>query len=395
MNRTSLLFSVFLFFAITSTTFAQDSLLTSLAKNNLTTFIKHEGTFSGPGWEKIIKNATASNDVLIGEDHFTNEIPYFTSAIASKIKFENFFCEIDPFTADILQKKIKNLSQTELQDYTNTYGNAFSFYAFAPEFDLLKQLSKSNTTIRGTEQILLVADRIICSELQKITKDETAKHIYKVIADSSKIYFDNFLKDQSKSFYLLTDSFARNMDKLSALKLSEQEIKIIDALKLSAKIYKSRNHVLRIQLMKHQLMQSYNSWSDKKNLFKYGANHLARGESFLDIYDIGSLVSNINDANYKSSLHIMILGISGTQASPFEGLPVENINPEDSFLKSLKPIIKIVDGEQWHCFDLVPLRKELNAGKLKITDIKMQRIIKGYDLLVIIPKVTASRFAKK
>lgn len=395
MNRPSLLLSAFLFFSTTSISFAQDSLLTSLAKKNVTTFIKQADTFSGPGWEKIIKKATASNDVLIGEDHFTNEIPYFTSAIVSRIKFENFFCEIDPFTAEILQGKIKNLSETALQNYVDTYGNAFSFYAFAPEFELLKQLNRSNTTIRGTDQILLIGDRIICNELQQTTKNKEAKQLYKLIADSSKLYFENFLKDQKKPFYLLTDDFAKNMNKLSLLKLSPQETKIIDALKLSAKIYKSQSNKLRIQLMKNQLMQPYNSWAGKRNLFKYGANHLAKGESFLDIYDMGNLISNINDANFKSSLHIMILGISGTEASPFEGFPAENININSSMLKTLRPITKVVNGEQWCCFDLLPLRKELNEGRLKITDIMMERIIKGYDLLVIIPKVTASKFAKK
>lgn len=395
MNRPSLLLSAFLFFATTSITFAQDSLLTSLAKKNVTTFVKQADTFSGSGWEKIIKKAAVSNDILIGEDHFTNEIPYFTSAIASSIKFDNFFCEIDPFTAEILQGKIKSLSPLALQNYVDTYGNAFSFYAFAPEFDLLKQLTRSNTTIRGTDQILLIGDRIICNELQQTTKNKEAKQLYKLIADSSKVYFDNFLKDQKKPFYLLTDDFAKNVDKLSLLKLSTQETKIIDALKLSAKIYKSQSHKLRVQLMKNQLMQTYDSWSGKRNLFKYGANHLTKGESFLDVYDIGNLVSNINDGNFKSSLHIMILGISGTEASPFEGFPAENIDTNSSMLKTLKPITKMVDGEEWCCFDLLPLRKELNEGRLKITDIKMQRIIKGYDLLVIIPKVTASKFAKK
>lgn len=395
MNRPNLLLSAFLFFATTSTTFAQDSLLTSLASKNVTTFVKQTGTFSGTGWENIMKKAAASNDVLIGEDHFTNEIPYFTSAIASGIKFDNFFCEIDPFTAEILQGKIKSLSEVTWQNYVDTYGNAFSFYAFAPELDLLKQLTRSNTTIRGTDQILLIGDRIICNELQRTTKNKEAKQLYKLIADSSKLYFDNFLKDQKKPFYLLTDDFAKNIDKLSLLKLSTQETKIIDALKLSAKIYKSQSHKLRVQLMKNQLMQNYDSWSGKRNLFKYGANHLTKGESFLDVYDIGNLVSNINDSNFKSSLHIMILGISGTEASPFEGFPIENINPNSSMLKTLKPITKIVDGEQWYCFDLLPLRKELTGGRLKITDVKMERIIKGYDLLVIIPKVTASKFAKK
>lgn len=374
--------------------FAQDSLITSLSKKNLSTFTKANNTFEGPGWEKIVKRLALSNDVLIGEDHFTNEIPYFTSAIAAKVRFDNFFGEIDPFTASILQQKIKTLSADALKDYINTYGNTFSFYSYISELALLDQFKQSNTNFFGTDQILLVGDRVICSELQKTTKNPAAKKIYQTIATNSKLYFDLFLKDQSKPFYLLSDDFSKKMDTLAKLKLSKEEEKIIDKFKLSAKIYKKQDHKLRIQLMKDQLMNVYGQWQGKRNLFKYGANHLAKGESFLEIYDIGNLVNNLNDANYKKSLHIMILGNSGTQASPFEGFPSEEIDPNGAMLKTLSPIIKTVDGQYWHCYDLAPLKTELNAGRLIVEDIKLQRVIKGYDLLVVIPKVTASQFAK-
>jgi hypothetical protein len=393
MNH-SKLFLPFILLLFTTPLFAQDSLITSLSKKNLTTFTKANGTFSGSGWENILKKMEACNDVLIGEDHFTNEIPYFTSAIASKVNFDNFFCEIDPFAANILQQKIKALSPNALQDYVNTYGNTFSFYSYTAELDLFKQFNKSNTKVFGTDQILIVGDRMICSELQKTTKNLIAKKIYQSIAENSKLYFDRFLKDPSKTFYLLSDDFSKKMDTLSGLKLSTEEMKIVDMLKLTTRIYKSRSHELRIQLMKHQLMEVYGNWQGKRNLFKYGANHVTKGESLLEIYDIGNLVSNLNDAKYKKSFHIMIVGISGTQASPFEGFPSEEIDPNSNMLKKLTPITKTVEGEAWHCYDLLPLQKELNAGRLIVKDITLQRIIKGYDLLVIIPKVSAAQFAK-
>ena len=215
------------------------------------------------------------------------------------------------------------------------------------------------------------------------------------MASNSKLYFDNFLKDQSRPFYLLTEDFEKNINELASLPLSKQEIKIIDALRLSAKIYKSQSHRLRIQLMKNQLMNKYAEWNGKRNLFKYGANHMAKGESFLDVYDIGNLVSSIDDSNYQSSLHLMILGIIGTQASPFEGYPAEKIDQNAELLTTLKPITKIVDGENWCCFDLLPFKNKLMSGKLKVNDVRLERIIKGYDFLVIIPKVTASKLEKK
>lgn len=370
---------------------AQDSIVTDIVKRNVSLFAPDNNAFTGIGWANLIAKAKECNNVLIGEDHFTNEIPYFTSALASQIKFDNFFCEIDPFTASIVQEKIKSLREKELQEYVHKYGNTFSFYAFAPEFTLLKQLTESNVKILGTDQILLVGDRILCSELQKITKNKKAKEIYLTIENNSKIHFENFLKDQTKPFYLLTDDFSKRLESLELLQLSPYEIKIIDALKLSAAIYKSQSHHLRIQLMKNQLMEQYTGWAGKKNLFKYGANHVAKGESLMEIYDIGNLVYNIDDSGYKKSLHIMILGSSGTQASPFEGYPEEKIDENNNILKTLRPITSIVNGNQWHCFNMLPLRKALSEGKVIIEDVMLSRIVKGYDMVIIIPKVTASK----
>jgi hypothetical protein len=391
MKKTTILPILFLsFFGLNS--FAQDSLITKSAHKNVTVFTKEFQSFKGPGWDKILTQAKASPDVLIGEDHFTNETPYFTSALVSEIKFDNFFCEIDPFTARILQDKIKTLSAAALQKYVDNYGGTFSIYAFNPEFELLKELTKANTKIQGTDQILLIGDRLICNELKRSTKSKSAKALYEDIENNSKIYFENFLKDQSKPFYLLTDDFDKKVKELSGLKLSKEEQEIIAALQLSAKIYKSRSHHLRIQLMKNQLMGKLSEWQGKKNLFKYGANHLPKGESLLEIYDTGNLVNNIADSEFSSSLHLMILGTKGSQASPFKGFPDEKIDEQSSILKSLKPLLAAVDGTQWHCLDLSAIRKAIQEEKININDVTLSRIIKGYDLLVIVPTVSASKF---
>ena len=39
--------------------------------------------------------------------------------------------------------------------------------------------------------------------------------------------------------------------------------------------------------------------------------HLARGESFLTIYDIRNMVANIAESNFEESYHIMIIGEAG------------------------------------------------------------------------------------
>ncbi|WP_157262369.1 hypothetical protein [Pedobacter sp. PACM 27299] len=95
-----------------------------------------------------------------------------------------------------------------------------------------------------------------------------------------------------------------------------------------------------------------------------------------DIYDISSLLYNLEEADFKKSLHIMVVGKS-------EGEGDEDDLPK-SFLKEL-------NNKDWFCFDLRPLRKAIIKNKLKIEDTGLLRIIKGYDLLVYIPKLTDSK----
>lgn len=399
MNPVRLLITLTVLNTASLSSFAQDSLITQIVQKNLATFSIEKKTFTGNGWEALIKQIQQSDFVLIGEDHFTNEIPFFFSAVINKVKFDNFFCETDPYSAKILEDKFKTLSRHDLNTFIRDFGNTFSFFALQPEFNLLTQLIKSNTTILGTDQITSVADRLLCNELQKKTKSQEAATIYATIKDSSKSYFDNFLKGQTNPlnfpFYFLTDAFQKNLEQLSALKLSKEEVTIFESMKISAKIYKEQNHALRIQLMKNELMKVYDEWSVKKNLFKYGSVHLAKGESLLTIYDIGNLINNIADSKFKKSLHIMIVGKSGLQGSPFNGFPDQTVDENSDELKSLKPLFKAINGENWHCFDMLPLRKELEDGKVVTNNIELSRIIKGYDYVIIIPKVTASRFPQK
>jgi len=167
---------------------------------------------------------------------------------------------------------------------------------------------------------------------------------------------------------------------------------IIDRMKLSAKIYQEQNHQLRIQLMKNELMKVYSQWEEKKNLFKYGAIHVSKGESFFKIFDIGNVVHNVSDSKFKNSLHIMVVGKSGSQGSPFKDFPERQIDENSEILKSFKPLFKAVQDKDWHCIDMLPLRKAVENEKLVVKDITLLRIINGYDLIVVIPTVTAAKF---
>lgn len=97
----------------------------------------------------------------------------------------------------------------------------------------------------------------------------------------------------------------------------------------------------------------------------------------MEIFDIGNLIFNIEDGNFRNSLHVMITGKSLNES-------LENLKLYESFLK-------VVKNDEWYYFDLQPLKKAISNNKLKIENPTLLRIIKGYDILIYVPKFTESK----
>jgi hypothetical protein len=369
---TLLLLTVF----ITNCSYAQNIVLDSLVQKNVFPFQNDKNiSFQGKGWDVLLDEIKQSNSVLLGETHFTNEIPYFTNAVINDVKFDNYFLEVDPYSVDLIETKIKSLSAEQLNSFVKEYSTNFSFLQYEPEFALFKNLVKRNTKIYGAEQISIFADQMIISSLKETSKNKKVIEIYEQMLHDSKLLAS---KDGLEKFYILSEDCLQKIDLLLKLKLSDKEREQIEALKLSREIYVNRNHFLRIKLMKNILLNQLPDWKNKKNLFKFGAVHLPKGETILtktDIYDIGSLVLNIEEANFRKSLHIMLIG--------------KGEDEKDN--TSFKSFLNVAKEEQWYCFDLRPLKKSISQNKLKVDDMYLSRVIKGYDYLIYIPKVTKSK----
>lgn len=361
---------------ITNFNYAQNRILDSLVQKNAFPFQNDKSlSFQGKGWDVLLDEIKQSNSVLLGETHFTNEVPYFTNAVVNEVKFDNYFLEVDPYSVDIIEAKIKSLSAEQLDVFVKQYSTNFSFLEYECEFALLKNLVQQNTKIYGAEQVSIFADQMIISNLKEVSKNKKAIELYEQMLHTSKQLAS---KEGLEKFYLLSEDCLQKIESLLKLKLSDKERKQIEALKLSRTIYTNRNHPLRIQLLKNILLSQMPVWESKKNLFKFGAVHLPKGETILtktDLYDIGSLIANIEEANFRKSLHIMLVG--------------KGEDKEDN--TSFKSFLDVAKEDQWYCFDLRPLKKSILQNKLKVEDVYLSRVIKGYDYLIYIPKVTKSK----
>lgn len=383
----------FVFLLTLSAGFAQqpDTLWTRLLKENTTTLKPGPNGFTGKGWDLIQKGIQQNQYVLIGEDHFMTEIPYFTTQVLKAASFHTFALEVDPYVAQILNQKLSQPDTASLMKWARQTGAALSFYGLREEFQMLQAANRTGTTFIGLDQIAMISDPLLYEDLARTATRASSRKQYAAMAERAKAAADKFTADMSQPTYMRSAAFSQDLAELEKEPLSAREKEILDAIKLSARIYKTESHALRVQLMKHQLMMAYESAiKNKKVLVKMGAMHCARGESYLRGYDCGNLLSNLADSEYKTSFHIAIFGKDGVQGSPFKGLPAQKLDPYNGDLKFIKPFFDVTPAEEWAVFNLLPIRRALQSQKLKIDDIDLRRTILGYDALVIFPRAHPS-----
>jgi hypothetical protein len=144
----------------------------------------------------------------------------------------------------------------------------------------------------------------------------------------------------------------------------------------------------RAQFMKQNLQKDLDAAPRQRVLLKFGDWHLYKGFNPLHQRDLGNYVAEIADGEGSSSLHICVLGAKGTHVG-FGGYNrPEKLEPfvltDDSDYRWIKPAMENQVPNAWTLYDLRSLRFQ----KLANLDQDMERLIYGYDLLVIIPELT-------
>lgn len=375
-----------------SVLFAQAQLnFDSLVSASAATF-NGKGQFSGKPWDQLVERSAKANYLLIGEDHFFSEVPLFTQALAQRLHIDNYTCEMDQWMLNIFKDKIETLTAAQLDKWISENYNGFSFFQKKNEFELLRYLIKQNINLIGIEQVGLMSTTIILQYLSE-TGSPKNRAWYKVMRDSSAISNERFFADQRNAFFMSTTFFREAIDKLDRSNLKPDESKLIDALIRSADIYATGSHRNRIKLMQSNLLENYpQTLKGKKNLFKFGANHTIRGESYLPVYDIGTTAHIMAQAENQDSYHILILPKAGEQAGFLGGSNPIDLNEE--LYQSLKQLLEKASDSEWTSINLENIRNEAKKKKYAINNPALEKTISGYDVLIVIPVASAAKAIK-
>jgi len=399
------LISIFSISLLSFASVAQDTVLNSLA-NEYKQIVHHvDGHFEGEAWSTLLNEVRAHNHVLIGEDHHINEVLHFTQAIAEHGSFDNYITESDQATLRRLEA-LKTLDSEQYRKKITPFREYLGFYGFEKDNALLDFFWKEGTQTFGIDQVLLNGDVFLYDQLMELAQTEQAKLRYQKLKNRSLKNWMIYKKNPNQtppynfdSIPLLFDAeLAQQLNELLLSASSFKEREILEELLLSNDIYSLAatpgkeydSHEKRISAMKKKLIMLYPSLRDKRNLYKFGANHLTKFKSIgQNMPDVGNLVYNLADSEEGTSLHLAIIQKQGEAGSLFEDKQQTN---GLSFLKPFYDLFTETHASgDWLMFDLQKINQALRKQKIILESTALRNYLEGYDFLIIFPHATAQK----
>ncbi len=397
--------------------FAQENKFAERLLQNRYQLTVEAGRISGSGFPVLQNALSDAHFVLIGEDHGISQIPQFAGAICDMLGpqgFHTMAVETGPLAAVELQQWVTSDSgRTSLIDFEKKFSDSIAFYNFQEEYALLSHCAHSaqggKFHLWGLDQELMGSSGIILTRILETHPGKNAQDETKALLEKNDQALAAAQKSGSPGDIFMMSVSDDDLTKLRDLLHKDgnpTSQNLIDALIKSRGIYQKNmngsgfdSNRERALLMKSTFVGDYRQATQAdgappKVLFKFGAWHMYKGINPLRNNDMGNFVTELADGQGNKSLHILILGVKGAQlrfagiGKPYQPMEFNLAQDQDSDFLFLKPMFDNLESIGWTMFDLRGLRKGFRS--LEPVDKEMERMIFGYDLLVLIPNATPS-----
>lgn len=354
--------------------------------------------------------------VLVGEDHGIAQIPAIVGALCDQLVpagFHTMAVEVGPLAARNLEAWIREPGgRGQLAAFETHYPANIAFYNWSEEFDLLSRCAAKATGpfhVWGLDQELMGSSGWILTKiLEQQPGPNAAREARHLLQKNDEAYAAASKSGNPGELMMMSSSDDELNSLREALRKEGNTTSqvLFDSLLQSREIYKknmdgqsAESNRQRALLMKHNFAADYERATNKggpapRVLLKFGAWHMFKGINPLLNNDLGNYVTELADGHGTSSVRILILGVKGDQLH-FAGIgrppapaPLNLAEDKDSDFLYLKPMFDNMLADGFTVFDLRGFRPGFRS--LRPLDGEMERLIFGYDFLVLIPHPVAS-----
>jgi hypothetical protein len=412
-RRNVLQLSCFLFLLMLSHRASADARQIALDKQlqeNRYQLMVRNGTFGGPGAAFLKKELAAAQFVAIGEEHGTREVPQFVWATCRAMAADGLDAlaiEAGPLVTSQLQLwTAKADGVMSLLAFEKRYPDSIAFFDWRQEFDLLSNCRQATVphTLRlwGLDQEFLGSPKYILQLILDAQPGLPAESIVQQLQTQCAVDTQRGVASgswQDACMLRLSQPDLVNLQTVLERTGNRRARELAAALIETHHIYSvhESGHSYdanreRALLLKHNFLTEYQQLAatigkPPRVLLKFGENHLFKGFDETDLNDLGNFVTEFADGLGSTSLHIAVLGIRGEEEAKFGPGRADRAVAKDAAPGALRSFYAEAYRKSWTVFDLRPLRSEFAC--LGHIDRAVERLIFGYDTLVLIPEVTA------
>ncbi|HEX2222945.1 MAG TPA: hypothetical protein VHN15_01930, partial [Thermoanaerobaculia bacterium] len=369
---------------------------------------------SGPGWDLLLQEGRRSRFLLVGEEHGVAEVPALVRELFEALQpagYRHLAIEISPAMAAVLDETARGKDGVRrLAAFFKENPPGVAFFTLQEEADLL---AAARAAVQGGGPVLwgldyeMSADRYLLDRLRKKAPQGPARDAAEALYQKSAAAWKTVSEEHNPGAFF---SFANPPEIFQELRKAwpnpdSESARTIDLLEETLAINQlfgqrrgwesneRRAQLNRRNFLRHWREAESRSQEAPRVLFKFGASHMVRGRNMSEVFDLGSLASELAAAEGGQSFHILVIGGAGTQHAVFNPfkLQYEPAPVEMAADPALKPILGQALADGFTLIDLRALRPLLSAARTKTADPELMRVVHGFDALVILSGSQASR----
>ncbi|HCV97546.1 hypothetical protein D3C87_430060 [compost metagenome] len=366
--------------------------------------------FSGPGAAILSEAVGASRYVLIGESHFSREIPAFTSNVCRLMApggLTAMVVETGPEAARAVNARMRAPDrEQQISAFLTAYPDVMAFLNSRAEGQTVADcaaVAGPDFTLWGLDQEFLGVSGYLFEQMLASGPGPLARAQIEALAQQEQTAVKAALASGSPmDLYLLKadeatlDAAGTAIDKDGG----DRAKALFAALRETRAIYQASQsgrgdpNGRRARLMKRTLAAHFAEAPQARVLMKFGALHLYKGYNPLGQRDVGNFVAELADGQDVKSLNLIVVGAKGEGAGyngvgrPMKVYTFDATTDKDSDWRkdvmSARPA-----GTAAGDWVLVDLRR-LRSKDMQALTPEWRDLIRGYDLAVVAPELSPS-----
>jgi hypothetical protein len=405
---------------------AQDTALVTAFRTNSAPFNISNGRLTGMGADVLSRAARENQFIMVGEDHGFREVPEFVGALFAAARpagYRHLAVELGPLTSRRLETMMRSPgAQHDLDAFLGRYTPyTIPFFFWKEEASMLegvvKSLPSTHDVVWGLDQEFIMSPTYTFERLAQIAPSRAARDLASEFASISAREDSAMLTSRNPGVVWMVSSPDSDVTRLEAAFKAAHQTEagvLIRELVESRDIYRMFNagtnyesNQKRDDLMKQHFLAAYRAAQAHgermpKAIIKLGANHVFRGPSTTQSFEIGSFIPEFVQTTGGKSFGILLVVAKGTWNAfrPFGSEESDKTQKYDLLGSSeyavfdMKSVLAASSERDWTIIDLRPVRALSQNGKLRGLDAKARRLLTSFDAVVVVPEGHASVYIR-